>query len=601
MSNVLSAIQRVGFSIRDVWDRLRAPASADAGSTRPYPWENAYPDGVDWELAFEPRPVHTILDDAVRDHGERPCIAFLGKRYSYADIGAAVDKAAKAFQDIGVGPGVRVGLFLPNSHYFVICFHAILKAGGTVVNFNPLYAEREIERQIRDSGVKTMVTLNLKTLYRKVSHRLDDGTLDRMVVCSMSAALPLPKKAVFAVLKRREIARLPADDRHLKFDAFINNDSKPAPVDIDPDRDVAVLQYTGGTTGVPKGAKLTHANLYANTRQTDAWAPAMVPGAEKILGVLPLFHVFGMTGVMNAGLAIGAELILLPHFRLAEVLSVIDKEKPTLFFGVPTIFSAINGAKDREKYDLSSLKFCISGGAPLPKEVKRVFEEATGCCLVEGYGLTEAGPVVSINPLGGLNKPGSAGLPIPGTVVTVVSLDNPARTLPVGETGEVCVRGPQVMAGYWNNEKDTASVLNDGLLRTGDVGYMDEDGYLHLIDRIKDLVITGGYNVYPRMVEEAIYLHPAVAETAVCGVPHAHHGEMVKAFVVLKPGQSLSAGALRGFLKEKLAPFEVPRRVEFIDEIPKTIVGKPLRRELVRREKAKKPAKRRKAKGKDAE
>jgi len=600
MSNVLTAIRRVGFSIRDVWDRLRAPSGADAELARPYPWESAYPEGVDWDIDVALRPVHTILDDAVRNHADRPCVAFLGKRYSYADIGAAVDKAAKAFQDIGVRPGVRVGLFLPNSHYFVICFHAILKAGGTVVNFNPLYAEREIERQIRDSGVKTIVTLNLKTLYRKVSHRLDDDTLDKLVVCSMSAALPLPKKAVFAVLKRREIAKLPADDRHLKFDAFINNDGKPAPVDIDPARDVAVLQYTGGTTGVPKGAKLTHANLYANTRQTDAWAPAMIPGAEKILGVLPLFHVFGMTGVMNAGLAIGAELILLPHFRLAEVLSVIDKEKPTLFFGVPTIFSAINGAKDREKYDLSSLKFCISGGAPLPKEVKRVFEEVAGCCLVEGYGLTEAGPVVSINPLGGLNKPGSAGLPIPGTVVTVVSLDNPARTLPIGETGEVCVRGPLVMAGYWNNDQDTASVLNDGLLRTGDVGYMDEAGYLYLIDRIKNLVITGGYNVYPRMVEEAIYLHPAVAETAVCGVPHAHHGEMVKAFVVLKPGQSLSAGALRGFLKEKLAPFEVPRRVEFIDEIPKTIVGKPLRRELVPREKAKKPAKRRKAKGKDA-
>ncbi len=600
MSNVLSAIRRVGFSIRDVWDRLRAPAGADSGISRPYPWEGAYPESIDWDIDIVPRPVHTILEDAVRDHGDRPCISFMGKRYSYADIGKAVDKAAKAFQDIGVRPGVRVGLFLPNSHYFVICYHAILKAGGTVVNFNPLYAEREVERQIRDSGVKTIVTLNLKTLYRKVSHRLDDGTLDRLVVCSMSTALPLPKKAVFAVLKRREIAKLPADDRHLKFDAFINNDGRPDPVDIDPVRDVAVLQYTGGTTGVPKGARLTHANLYANTRQTDAWAPEMVPGAERILGVLPLFHVFGMTGVMNAGLAIGAELILLPHFRLAEVLSVIDKDKPTLFFGVPTIFSAINSAKDREKFDLSSLKFCISGGAPLPKEVKRVFEEVTGCCLVEGYGLTEAGPVVSINPLGGLNKPGSAGLPIPGTVVTVVSLDNPDRTLPIGETGEVCVRGPQVMAGYWNNEQDTASVLQDGLLRTGDVGYMDEDGYLYLIDRIKDLVITGGYNVYPRMVEEAIYLHPAVAETAVCGVPHAHHGEMVKAFVTVKPGHTLSAGALRGFLKEKLAPFEVPRRVEFIDEIPKTIVGKPLRRELVRREKAKSPRKRRTANGKDA-
>jgi len=599
MSSVLTAIRRVGFSIREVWDRLRLTGAGEGPLLRPYPWEQAYPDGVAWDFDLAARPVHAILEDSVRAHGDKPCISFLGKRYSYADIGSAVDKAARTFQDIGVGPGVRVGLFLPNSHYFVICYHAVLKAGRTVVNFNPLYAEREIERQIRDSGVKTIVTLNLKTLYRKVSHRLDDDTLDRLIVCSMSAALPLPKKAVFAVLKRREIQKLPADDRHLKFDAFINNQGNPDPVKIDPGRDVAVLQYTGGTTGVPKGAKLTHANLYANTRQTDAWAPAMVPGAEKILGVLPLFHVFGMTGVMNAGLAIGAELILLPHFRLAEVLSVIDKEKPTLFFGVPTIFSAINGAKDRDKYDLSSLKFCISGGAPLPKEVKRVFEEATDCSLVEGYGLTEAGPVVSINPIGGINKPGSAGLPIPGTVVSIVSLDDPTRTLPIGEKGEVCVRGPQVMAGYWDNDEDTLSVLAEGVLRTGDVGYLDEDGYLFLIDRIKDLIITGGYNVYPRMVEEAIYLHPEVVETAVCGVPHAHHGEMVKAFVTLKPGETLSAGELRRFLKEKLAPFEVPRRVEFIDAIPKTIVGKPLRRELVRREKKRWRGARQKSQGKD--
>ncbi len=600
MSNVLTTIRRVGFSIREVWDRLLTPGTAGGAMARPYPWEQAYPEGVHWDFDVAPRPLHTALDDAVQAHGDRPCINFLGKRHSYAEIGMAVDKAARAFQDIGVGPGVRVGLFLPNSHYFVICYYAVLKAGGTVVNFNPLYAEREIERQVRDSGVKTIVTLNLKTLYRKVSHRLDDGTLDRLIVCSMSAALPLPKKAVFAVLKRREIAKLPADDRHLRFDAFISNDGDPAPVATDPERDIAVLQYTGGTTGVPKGAKLTHANLFANLRQTDAWAPGMVPGKERILGVLPLFHVFGMTGVMNAGLAIGAELILLPHFRLAEVLAVIDKEKPTLFFGVPTIFSAINGAKDRGKYDLSSLKFCISGGAPLPKEVKRVFEDATGCDLVEGYGLTEAGPVVSINPIGGVNKPGSAGLPIPGTVVSVVSLDDPSRRLAIGETGEVCVSGPQVMAGYWNNDQDTASVLADGVLRTGDVGYLDDDGYLYLIDRIKDLIITGGYNVYPRMVEEAIYLHPAVAETAVCGVEHAHHGEMVKAFVTLKPGESLSAGELRKFLKDRLAPFEVPRRVEFIAEIPKTIVGKPLRRELVRRETAPKSHKDRKTRTKDA-
>lgn len=566
--------------------RLRRALGADVEQARegPYPWEASYPEGLSWRFDARPRPLYGLLDDAVTAYPERRCLSFLGKTYSYSEVGTLVAQAAKGFQDLGVTRGVKVGLFLPNSPYFVICFYAVLKAGGTVVNFNPLYAEREIAHQIRDSGVRIMVTLNLNGLYSKIAGRLEDCDLEKIVVCSMSAALPLPAKALFAVFRRKEIADIPADESHRRFEKLIANDGDYTPVAIDPDRDPAVLQYTGGTTGLPKGAMLTHGNLCANALQTLLWSREIKAGEEKILAVLPLFHVFGMTVLMNCGLCSGAEIVLLPHFRLSEVLRSIHRDKPTLFVGVPTIYSAINGHKNRDKYDLSSLKYCISGGAPLPQEIKRTFEGLADCVLVEGYGLTEAGPVCTINPLVGPEKPGSAGLPIPGTVVEILSLDDPTKTVPLGEKGEVCISGPQVMQGYWAQDEETGWVLRDGRLRTGDVGYLDEDGYLYLVDRIKDLIITGGYNVYPRMVEEALFLHPAVEEAAVCGVPDRHHGELVKAFVKLREGETLRAGELRRFLKDKVAPFELPRRIEFLDEIPKTLVGKPLKRELVARE-----------------
>ncbi len=590
MGRLFAGLRNIARFLREL--RRRAPHKRPpAAAPRPHPWEASYPEGLDWQFDATPRPLFSILDDAVAAYSDRPCLSFLGKSYNYREVGELVAKAAKGFQEIGVRKGDKVGLFLPNTHYYVVCYYAILKAGGTVVNFNPLYAEREIAHQLRDSGVRMMVTLNLNTLYPKIAGRLDDTALESVVVCSMSGALPLAKKALFAVFKRKEIADIPDDDAHLKFEKLIANDGAFERVAIDPVHDTAVLQYTGGTTGLPKGARLSHANLHANTLQTRLWSTEVRPGEDKLLAVLPLFHVFGMTAIMNFGLQSGTELVLLPRFRTNEVLKAIQRERPSVFFGVPTIYSAINGHKEREKHDLSSLRYCISGGAPLPLEVKRTFEAASGCILVEGYGLTEAGPVCTINPLVDPNKPGSAGLPIPGTVIEIVSLDDPEKILPLGETGEVCISGPQVMAGYWRQDAETENVLRDGRLRTGDVGYLDEAGFLFLIDRIKDLIITGGYNVYPRMVEEAIYLHPAVAEAAVCGIPDKHHGEVVKAFVVLREGAKLQGLELRQFLKDKVAPFELPRRFEFLDEIPKTVVGKPLRRELVARELRRKEAK----------
>ncbi len=551
---------------------------------RPYPWEAAYPDGIGWHIEIEPKPLFAILDDAVAAFPDNPCLEFHGKTYTYREVGELVARAAKGLSELGVGKGARVGLFLPNSPYFVICYYAILKAGGTVVNFNPLYAEREIARQIRDSGVRILVTMTLGSLHSKIAGRLADTCLEKIIACSMRGVLPFHKGALFALLKRKEIASVPADGTHVEFEKLIANDGVFEPPVVDPCHDVAVLQYTGGTTGRPKGAMLTHASLYTNTVQIRNWAPGITPGEERFLAVLPLFHVFGMTSVMNLALYVGAEIVLVPQFKIDEVLKVIGKARPTVLMGVPTIFSAINGRKESAKYDLSSLKFCISGGAPLPLQVKSRFEEITGCTLVEGYGLTEAAPVCTVNPLTGVNKPGSAGLPIPGTIIEVVSLKKPGKILPLGEHGEICVSGPQVMAGYWNRRDETAQVMREGRLHTGDVGYMDEDGYVYLVDRIKDMIITGGFNVYPRMVEEAIYLHPAVEEAAVCGIPSQHRGEIVKAYVKLRNGEHLTTAELRAFLQDKLAPFEMPRRVEFRNEIPKTLVGKPLRRELIAEE-----------------
>ncbi|HEX6112292.1 MAG TPA: AMP-binding protein, partial [Geminicoccaceae bacterium] len=359
---------------------------ADVPLIRPFPWEAHYPAGLVWDLDITPRPLFQLLDDAVVAWANRPCLDFLGRKSSYREIGQLVDRAAKGFQALGVKPGVRVGLFLPNCPYYVICFFAVLKAGGTVVNYNPLYAEREIARQIEDSRTSIMVTLNIKAMYPKVARRLVDTCLEKIVVGSMGGLLPWRERTLFAVLRRKEIADVATDDRHVRFKKLIANDGRCAPVEIDPARDVAVLQYTGGTTGLPKGAMLTHAALYANTRQVSTWATGSLPGAEKVVGALPLFHVFGMTGVMNVALAGGFEIILLPRFRLDQLLKVIAHERATVLLGVPTMYSAINGSKLLDQYDLSSLRFCISGGAPLPRTVQETFEALTGCTLVEGYG-----------------------------------------------------------------------------------------------------------------------------------------------------------------------------------------------------------------------
>jgi long-chain acyl-CoA synthetase len=549
-----------------------------------------YPPDIAWNQSFDAFPVWQLLERGVARFGSRPCLDFLGKRYTYAEIGRLVDQAAAGLQALGLNKGDRVGLFLPNCPYMVIMTFAVLKAGGIVVNFNPLYAEPEIEHQIKDSGARMMVTLDLAAIYPKVAAMLGRTKLERIIVCPMAATLPFPLNLVYPFARRREIARWPADGQHVPFGKLLGHGAKPRPVECDPIKDVALLQYTGGTTGVPKGAMLSHANITVNCQQCLRWDPKRQAGQERVLAVLPFFHVFGLTVVEMVSLLDGDEIILLPRFELEPLLRTIALKKPTVFPGVPTLYAAISNYKDIAKHDLSSIKTCISGGAPLPVEVKQNFERLTGCALVEGYGLSETSPVVTTNPFYGVNKAGSIGLPLPATTIEIVSLDDPTQLMPQGERGEVTVRGPQVMLGYWNRPDETENVMCEGRLRTGDVGYIDEDGYIFLVDRIKDIIIAGGFNIYPRNVEDVIYQHPAVAECIVAGVPDPYRGQTVKAYVALREGHSLSEAELLIFLEDKLSRIEVPRQVEFRASLPKTQIGKLSKKALLEEEATKRPA-----------
>lgn len=555
------------------------------------PWAKKYPASVDWSATLSICPLPQILDDSVKVYADLTCIDFLGKTYSYQQVGDLVARAAKGLQNLGVKKGDRIGLFLPNTPYFVILYFAALKLGATIVNFNPLYAEREIERQINDSGATIMATVDVPMVFDKLEKMLSRTVLKRIIVCRMVDILPPVLSLLYRLVKRKDIAHVARDDRHIDFFQLTANDGTFVAATINPSEDIAVLQYTGGTTGVPKGAMLTHANLVANVKQSRLCFPGIRDGQECMLGVLPFFHVFAMTAVMNITILIGGRLVILPRFDLKQVIKTIHKKRPTLFPAVPTIYTAINHYKNLAKYNLRSIKFCISGGAPLPVEVKHDFERLTGCVVVEGYGLSETSPVVACNPVEGENKAGSIGLPVPGTVIEILSLDDGATLMPQGERGEVCIRGPQVMKGYWQHPDETAGVMKqtpDGpRLHTGDVGYLDPEGYTFIVDRIKDMIAAGGFKIYPRNVEEAIYMHTAVEECIVVGIPDPYRGQTVKAFIKLREGHTLTADELKVFLKDKLSSIEMPKLIEFRGPLPKTLIGKLSRKMLLEEEEAK--------------
>lgn len=551
------------------------PSSADTP-----PWIKSYPSFLKWDMPIRPEPAFAAFERAVAAYPDRMCIEFLGRSWSYRETGEIVRAAAKGLQDLGVAKGDRVALMLPNTPYYVVLFHAILSIGGVVVNVNPLYAPRELEDLLKDSRPRMLVTMDLEAMYPKARDAVDKTGVEKLLLCSMTDALPWRKAVLFNIFRRKTLARVENDDRQVWFEDLIENEGDFTAPEIDCDEDLAVLQYTGGTTGIPKAAMLTHANLSANAQQVAVWYDNSKLGEERFLAALPFFHVFAMTVAMLSGLRYGGGMILLPRFDLKDCLRAIDQKKPTFFPAVPTIFTAINTFPNVDKYDLSSIKLCISGGAPLPVEVKKEFEQLTGCVVVEGYGLSETSPVATTNPTEGVNKAGSVGIPMPGTEIEIRGVDDPSAVKAIGERGEVCIRGPQVMKGYWDNPEETEKVLSDGLFRSGDVGYMDEDGYVFLVDRLKDIIIAGGYKIYPRHIEEAIYEHPAVAEVTVIGVDDKYRGQAPKAFVRLKEDESLSEAELQAFLKDKLSAIERPDFIEFRDELPKTLIGKLSKKEL---------------------
>lgn len=556
-----------------------------------FPWLRAYPKSVRWDTRFTPRPLYRLLEDATEKYPDQIAIDYLGKEYSYAKLNDMIDRVARGLMEQGVKRETRVGIFMPNCPQFVIAYYAILKAGGTVVNFNPLYSESEVAHQIKDAQVEIMFTLNMRILYPKLKPHIGEGKLRKVVVGFFQEALPLSKAALYTVAKAKDIILPPRNKYHITLNELLSNEplSEEEKPDILPSEHMAVIQYTGGTTGVPKGAVLTHENLYVNTVQCRIWMEAggLVPGQERMLAVLPFFHVFSMTVALNLGIASGMTIIPHPRFELKRVLADIQEKKPTLFPGVSTLYATINNYKHLDKYDLTSIKMCISGGGPLPLEVKQQFEKLTKCRLVEGYGLTESSPVTHCNPLVGEEKEGKIGPPLPGTICEIVSLEDRETVLGVGETGEICIRGPQVMQGYLNKPEETMNVLRGGRLHTGDIGLMDEDGYFQIVDRLKEMIIVGGYNVYPRNVEEVIYQHEAVAECAVVGLDHPRRGQMIKAYVVLKEKAQLSDGDLKEFLRDRITRYAVPHAVEFRKELPKSMIGKILKKELVAEEKEK--------------
>lgn len=547
-------------------------------------WIEAYPDDVSWEMPLTPAPVYTFFDQTSATSPKNTCTNFFGKLLTYGEIAKLVDHVASGLQATGVAKGTKVGILLPNCPAFIVYYYAILKVGGVVVNYNPLYSEEELKAQAEDCETELMITCDLKLLFDKVEALLSDGILRGAVVCRFGSQLPPAKAILHRLMKRADLANLQRSSVRGQIrtedELLANAGQKPQPVPINPEQDLAVIQYTGGTTGTPKGAMLTHANLIYNLEQVQAWTQSLEFHSERTLAVLPFFHVFAMTVVMNLGLAMGAELVIMPRFSLDDTLDLIQTKRPTILVGVPTLFNAILNHPKTPNLDLTSLKFCLSGGAPLPAEVKQAFEALTNCPLVEGYGLSEASPVVTCNPLTGPTRKGSIGLPLPRTIVSLREISDPTKEVAQGQRGEICVKGPQVMQGYWNRPAETAAQFVGPFLRTGDVGVMDKDGFFTIVDRIKDLILCSGYNVYPRRIEEALYEHPAVHECTVIGIPDKYRGEAPKAFVKLKANADTTPQDLIDFITPKLSKIELPAEIELRDALPKTIIGKLSKKEL---------------------
>lgn len=548
-------------------------------------WIKSYDKGVPTHIDYPAITVHEMLRESAKKYPNSLCTIFKGATVSYKEMDALTDRMAAALVSLGVKKGDRVGIFMPNTPQFVIGYFGILKAGGVVVATNPLYSTREIEHQANDSGIEIMLVMS--NFYNTIKKAQPNTKIRKVIVTNLKEYLPPVLRILFTLAKEKKggfrVTLQPGDEWMQDLMAKFKPEDAPK-IEITPD-DVALFQYSGGTTGISKGAIALHRNLVANALQIRSWFVSAEDGKEIVLMAIPLFHVYGMVAGMLFGIYSGASLVMVPNPRdIPDVLKNIQDYKATLFPAVPTMYNALNNHKDvlSNKYSLRSIKACLSGSAPLLRETKERFEALSGGKLFEGYGLSEAPTATHCNPMIGENRTGSIGLPLPDVDVRIVSLDDGVTVLPAGEIGEIVMRGPQVMKGYHNMPTETANTLRDGWLYTGDIARMDEDGYFYIVDRKKELIKPGGYQVWPREVEEVIAKFPKVLEVGVAGVPDPHRGETVKAWVVLKPGETATVEEIREFCKKEMAPFKVPTQVEFRSELPKTTVGKILRRELVR-------------------
>ena len=600
-----------------------------------FPWLAAYDEHVPPGLHYPEKPLWQLFKEAAQKYPDRPALIFFGKKITYRELAGAVDSLAAALGGLGVGKGTRAALLLPNCPQYVLAYYALLQRGATVVPVNPLNTERELEYIFRDAGVKVAFVINLLAeRLEKVRQRCQAP--GQVVYTSIADFLPFPLNFLYPLQQKMSPAAKAAVKKGLPFKSLLTRAAKapaaatgtkaapdpaaptaatgaaatpaataataataaaetaaaapaaPAPMtaaapgEVDIFRDLAVLIYTSGTTGVPKGVMLSHYALIVNAYQCRSWVG--IGENDSILGVLPIFHGFGMSVCLNAPLVSGATSILLPRYKPEELLSAIHRYRPTLFAGVPTMYIGLINHPDLPRYNLSSLRGCFAGAASLPPEVKKKFEELTGARLMEGYGLTEAVTAKCANPYEGVNKTGSIGIPFPDTVMKIVDADTGLKELPPGEVGEIVLKSPDLMLGYYKKPEETAATVRDGWLYTGDVGYMDADGYFYVVERKKDLIITGGFNVYPREVEDVLYAHPAVKEACVVGVPDEYRGEAVKAFVVRREGVVCTEEEIIVFCREHLVPYKVPRQVEFRKELPKSAIGKILRKELRKEE-----------------
>lgn len=554
-------------------------------------WRTLYRHPGPWDQALPPATMIDLFDETARARGQAPLIDFLGRHYSYAETLDGANRVAAGLARMGYGKGDRIGLFLPNVPHYVAAYYGILKLGATVVNFSPLYTVDELAAQVADSGTRALFTLSASALLPTALKVLDRSGLERLIVGSVAGALPMAKSILYRLFRQSEVTERPHDPRVTAFSALIANDGRHTPPAIDPERDIALIQYTGGTTGTPKGAMLSHQNLSANARQVARLDPRLGKREDRVLGVLPMFHVFANTCVLNRTVVTGGEIVMLPRFDAGQALDAIQRARCTALPGVPTMYRALLDHPKLAQTNLRSLEICISGGAPLAAELKAAFEEKTGARVIEGYGLSESSGVVSTNPYDAEGKTGTIGQPLIGTRVRLVDKEDPTRPAPEGEPGEIVVCGPQIMCGYWNRPEADAEVFIDDpdtsvpgrhWLRTGDVGTIDADGFIRIVDRLKDMIAVGGFKVFPSQIEALLYHHPAVKETLVIGLPDAYLGERPHAYVTLHPeAEPIDGAALRDWLNPQLGKHERVAEVIVRLTLPKTMIGKLSRKDLV--------------------